>query len=282
MRELLKAIICTVFLCASVCVVCPHFAHAHILEGKHILYRMLEKMNLPGGFLLHQQVTHYDPETGGVAAEGRETLRFRMPEQFRSEMEADGLSRVYVASGDGAIIVINDRVFAETAIWTDYWKNIFWYRSLDRLEHFLESVGMDTSVSSLGRFQGEIAFVIGDVYPSESAPQLWVSRENFRPLRWLFQAEDPVSGSPALEFRFGEWKQYSGVRFPSRIEFFVDQRLIRSVSAETGTTSPTFSPELFDIDLIRRMFESGESDAADREPDAEIQRRIDDFKRIYE
>ena len=278
----MKAIICIALLCASVGAACPLPAHAHVLEGKHILYLMLEKMSLPGSFLMHRQVTHYDPDTGDVVAEGREAQWFRMPEQFRSEMEADGLSRIYVASGDRSIIVINNRVISEADIWTDYCKNIFWYRSLDRLEHFLESAGMDVSVTSLGRFQGQIAFVIGDVYPSESSPQLWVTRETFRPLRWLFQTEDPISGSGALEFRFGEWKQYSGVRFPSRIEFFVDQRLIRSVTVETGTTAPTLAPELFDIDHIRRMSESDESDAADAEPDAEIQRRIEDFKRIYE
>jgi hypothetical protein len=282
MRELLKAIICIALVWASIGAAFPLPVHAHILEGKHILYLMLEKMSLPGSSLLHRQVTHYDPDTGEVVAEGRETLRFRMPEQFRSEMEADGLSRIYAASGDRSVIVINNRVIAETDLWTDYCKNIFWYRSLDRLEYFLESVDMDVSVSSLGRFQGQIAFVIGDVYPSESSPQLWVTRETFRPLRWLFQAEDPASGSPALEFRFGEWKQYSGIGFPSRIEFFVDQRLIRSVSVDTATTSPTLTPELFDIDHIQRQFESDGNDAAGDEPDAEIQRRIDDFKRIYE
>jgi hypothetical protein len=178
--------------------------------------------------------------------------------------------------------VIDGRITGETDIWTDHYKNIFWYRSLKGLENFLENCGMDFSVSSLGRFKGEIVFVIGDAYPSESAAQLWVSRETFRPMRWLYQAGNDITGTEALEFRYTEWKQFGRIWFPSRIEFFVNQQMIRSILVETLEAAPPPPSEMFDIDHIRHTFSADDNGAAAVEPESEIRRRIEDFKRIYE
>lgn len=277
-----KKIICAAVTCLAVLAAKPSPSCAYVLEGKHILYLMLEEMKLPGSFLVRQQVRQYDPDTGDEMLTAAETVRFRMPMEFRSEIDAGGLSRVYVASADRSITLIDGRITSETDIWTDYYKNIFWYRSLERLESFLEEHGVDVTVTSLGRFDGGIAFVIGDVYPFESAPQLWVARETFRPLRWLYQARDNTLGLPALEFRYRQWKQFGRIWFPSCIEFYQDQRMIRLIEVETIEPGPLPRPDIFDIDTIRRSHATDDNGAAPVEPESEIRRRIEDFKRIYE
>jgi hypothetical protein len=150
-----KKIICAAVVCLAVFSGKPLPADSYVLEGRHILYLMLEEMKLPGSFAARQQVTQYDPETGEEILTATETIRFRMPEEFRSEIDAGGLNRTYVASADRSITMIDGRVTSETDIWTDYYKNIFWYRSLERLEDFLENYGVDPSVSSLGRFKAK-------------------------------------------------------------------------------------------------------------------------------
>lgn len=276
-----KKLICAAAVCIAVLVGKPLPAYSYVLEGRHILFLMIEEMKLPGNLAARQQVTQYDLETGEEILTATETIRFRMPEEFRSEIDAGGLNRTYVASADRSITMIDGRVTSETDIWTDYYKNIFWYRSLERLENFLENYGVDPSVSSLGRFKGEVAFVIGDVYPSESAAQLWVARETFRPVRWLFRAGDDNSGIEPLEFRYAEWKQFGRIWFPSRIEFYVNGQMIRLIRVGMLESAPP-PREIFDIDHIRHTFSADDNGAAAVEPESEIRRRLEDFKRIYE
>lgn len=277
-----KKLIYAAAVCLAVLAGKPLPAYSYVLEGRHILYLMLEEMKLPGNLAARQQVTQYDLETGEEILTAMETIRFRMPEDFRSEIDAGGLNRTYVASADHSITVIDGRITSETDIWPDYYKNIFWYRSRERLESFLAEHGVDVTVSSLGRFDRGIAFVIGDAYPFESAPQLWVTRETFRPLRWLFQARDNTLGLPALEFRYRQWKQFGRIWFPSRIEFYQDQRMIRLIEVEAIEPGPPPRPDIFDIDAIRRSHAIDDNGAAAVEPESEIRRRIEDFKRIYE
>ncbi len=275
--------ICAAAICLAVLLAGPfNPAGAYVLEGRHILHLMLADMKLPGSFLVRQQVIQFDPGTGAELSSVIETARFRMPGEFRSEITSEALNRIYVASGNSSIVVTDDRITGEGNLWTDYYKDIFWYRFLESLEIFLESRGVDVSVTSLGRFQGSIAFVIGDVYPSESAPQLWVAREAFRPLRWIYQAADSSAGRAALEFRYMEWKQFGNVWFPSRIEFFQDDRMIRRILVQTLEPGPPPRTDMFDVDQIRRSYAPEDNGDEIIEPESEIQRRIDDFKRIYE
>lgn len=282
MRVYTKKIICAAAMCLVVLAGPFNPAGAYVLEGRHILHLMLADMKLPGSFLLRQQVIQFDPDTGAELSTVIETARFRMPGEFRSEITTDAFNRIYVASGNRSIVVTDDRITGDGNLWTDYYKDIFWHRFLESLETFLESRGVDVSVTSLGRFQGGIAFVIGDAYPSESAPQLWVTRETFRPLRWIYQAADSRAGRAALEFRYVEWKQFGNVWFPSRIEFFQDDRMIRRILVETLEPAPPPRTDMFDVDRIRRSYATEDNGDETIEPESEIRRQIDDFKRIYE
>lgn len=277
-----KKTICAALAFLAVLAVKPLTAYAYVLEGRHILYLTIDELKLPGILLVRQQVTQYDPATGEEILTAAETTRFRLPEEFRSEIDAGGLSRIFVASADRCITVIDGRITSETGAWTDYYKNLLWYRSLERMETFLENTGMDVTVTSLGRFDGQIAFVIGDIYPSEAAPQLWVARETFRPIRWLYRAGDDVSGIASLEFRYADWKSFGRIWFPSRIEFYVNQQKIRSIVVKTLEPASTQPSALFDIDHIRQTFAEDDNDAAAVDHESEIRRRLDDFKRIYE
>jgi hypothetical protein len=57
--------------------------------------------------------------------------------------------------------------------------------------------------------------------------------------------------------------------------------MIRSIRVEMLESAPP-AHEMFDIDHIRHTFAADDNGAAAVEPESEIRRRIEDFKRIYE
>jgi hypothetical protein len=80
----------------------------------------------------------------------------------------------------------------------------------------LSALRVDTRVSSLGRFAGTVAFVIGDTKP-ESA-QLWVYKNHFLPAR-LRLPDNAKSG--AIDLRFLDYtNQATGEAFPRSIEVY--------------------------------------------------------------
>ncbi|ADO70030.1 hypothetical protein [Stigmatella aurantiaca] len=57
-----------------------------------------------------------------------------------------------------------------------------------QLEQHLQELGIATRTTSLARFGGEVAYVLGD--PGDTKPQFWVYKDNFRParVRWSDKA----------------------------------------------------------------------------------------------
>ncbi|MDY7229257.1 hypothetical protein [Hyalangium rubrum] len=58
----------------------------------------------------------------------------------------------------------------------------------DLVEQHLQSLGIATRTTSLARFGGEVAYVLGE--PDEAKPQFWVYKDDFRParVRWTDKA----------------------------------------------------------------------------------------------
>lgn len=77
----------------------------------------------------------------------------------------------------------------------------------DAVEQHLQNLGVATRNTSLARFSGEVAYVLGD--PDEGKPQFWVYKDDFRPARVRWKEK---SGT-AWDVRFidytspatGEW-----------------------------------------------------------------------------
>jgi hypothetical protein len=77
----------------------------------------------------------------------------------------------------------------------------------DAVEQHLQSLGIATRTTSLARFGGEVAYVLGE--PEEGKPQFWVYKDAFRPARVRWKEKSGISwdvrfidyASPAT----GEW-----------------------------------------------------------------------------
>ena len=79
---------------------------------------------------------------------------------FRSDARSSDSEHIHV-SVDGRTLTIIDNVIAPDAVNRfDFFKDILLYRTRDALADRLLQLGVDVSVTTLGRFEDKIAFVV--------------------------------------------------------------------------------------------------------------------------
>lgn len=260
-------------------------ANAYILKGEHVLQLMIETINFPKRLSVHQQVAFFDfgIETETMNTEYEQWVRYQMPEEFRSDIDAEDLKQTQVVSSDNSLTVIDERIVSDSQAWVDRYKDIFFYRSRKQMVEKLESLGINFSVTSLGRYNGEICFVLGAEYPDESVPQLWVAKDTFHPLRWIFEiSDDGLGGLEQKEIRYGDWKTHYKSRYPSNIDFFQGQNLVQRISVLGVEINPSFPADLFDIEKLRVLYLTLNPEQTDATDENDIEKTIEEFNRIYE
>ena len=215
-----------------------------------------------------------------------ETLRFDFSSNaFRSDAKSLDSERIHVVSRDRSLTIVDGNIVPAVANRFDLYKDIFLYRTRDGLAEKLLELGVDVSVSSLGRFEDEIAFVLGAVYPDESVSQIWIDRETFLPTRWIIRGNGGSSESDVLEVRYLTWWKSGSSRYPSRIEFYQDSKLVRVNQIKSFREGDGFSEDLFDIEHLRSVYPlAPEQPLVPGEPEepSEVQKTIDEFKRVFE
>ncbi|MDB4442740.1 hypothetical protein N9219_04905, partial [bacterium] len=295
---------------------------AYVLQGLHILDLMIEQLGEAKSLYVTQELIFYrlvsqtDIETDETVEEHQtldnagtdlpadqgvqldengpleetlqleETLRFAFPFTFRSDARSSESERIHVVSGDRSITIVDGSIVPAVANRFDLYKDIFLYRTREDISERLLQVGVDVSISSLGRFEGEISLVLGAVYPDKSVSQIWIDRETFLPTRWIIRGNGENFNSDVLEVRYLTWWKSGQVRYPSRIEFYQDGQLVRVNQLKSFHEGDEFSEDLFDIDNLRSVYPlapeqplvPGESE----EEPSEVQKTIDEFRKVFE
>jgi len=259
-------------------------ANAYVIPGPQLLELMIEKFGRGKSLLISQKLLLYDVNPEKNIIELRETLKYNFPEEFRSEIQSENAKRIYVFSLGAALTVIDDKIVSNTETRFDCYKDVFLYRSRILLQNRLSLIGVNTSVSSLGRFQDKIAYVIGAQYPDESVSQIWLDKNTFQPVRWIIIDKDNKNNKDVLEIRYGDWKQAHNAWYPMRIEFYHNDVLVREIYADKIIVNPSFSGELFDIEHLKSVYlnlGSVEKDKDDSQGLSDIQKTIKEFKKLY-
>jgi hypothetical protein len=108
------------------------------------------------------------------------------------------------------------------------------------VEQHLQGLGIATRTTSLARFGGEVAYVLGE--PEEGKPQFWVYKDNFRParVRWTDKA------GTAWDVRFIDYASAAtGEVMPRVIELWrAGERALRFTAIKSDTRS-AISDKLF-------------------------------------
>ncbi len=261
------------------------FANAYVMQGPHILELMVQKLGNPKGLLVSQKLVLYDDNQQKIDVELNETLRYIFPETFRSDTLSENVQRIHVLSKGETLTVIDGKTADDSKNSFDRYKDILLFRSRSMLQSRLPVLGVDISVSSLGRFKGKISYVIGAQYPDETVPQIWLDKITFKPLRWIMINKESESNGNSLEVRYLEWREMDSAWYPMRIQFYRNENLIREILVQNIIMNRSFSDELFDIEYLRSIYPSVTPVVTDQdevEKEDEIQKIIEEFKNIYE
>jgi len=269
-----------VYACLLILIVFP--ADAYVLKGEHIIQLMIAENNLPTGLSIEQQVTFSDPGIESVDRAYDQQVRYRIPGEFRSDIDGPDLHRIHVVSSAHSLTVLDGRVVAESETWVEHYKDIFFYRSRHQMVEKLESLGINFSVISLGRYNGVICYILGAEYGDESIPQLWIAKDTFQPVRWIFEVSDEQGVVETKEILYEDWKTHYKFRYPSKIEFYQGTYRIRSISVLQAKINPPFSEDLFDINQLKKFYSHEIPENPDLTKQNEIEKRIENFKQIYE
>jgi hypothetical protein len=216
-----------------------------------------------------------------------ESLKYIFSEAFRSDIVSESNQRIYI-SNQGQTITVIDGVISDAAeSQFDVYKDLLLYRSREILSERLSNLGIDISVSSLRRIDGRIAFVVGAEFADQTVPQLWIDKETFHPLGIIvFGAKSPYGAQTGfLEIRYSNWQQIGKMSYPMQIEFIQDGLTVRTIEVDDYRINPGFSKEIFDIARLKLEYRQSTTTPApsrDSEGLSEVQKTIEDFRRIFE
>jgi outer membrane lipoprotein-sorting protein len=259
--------------------------NAYVLPGPYILKLMTQNLGKAKSILVSQTLVIHDDTPQKSAVELSETLRYVFPEMFRSDTLSENVHRIHVLSKGRAVTVIDGKVADESDNRYDRYKDILLFKPRKMLQDKISLLGVDVMVSSLGRFQGKPAYVLGARYPDETAPQIWLDKDTFRPFRWIMTSKSEQNRENRLEVRYFEWQKVQNAWYPMRIEFFMAGVLVREIHVQNISVNSSFSEELFDINHLKSLYPqaaSAEQELGKKDELNEVQKTIEDFKKLYE
>ena len=214
------------------------------------------------------------------------SLRYLFPYAFRSDIVADDNQRIHVYANGEALTVIDGAVRAIPQTRFDFYKDLLLLRSRPELAERLSQLNVDLSVTSLGRYEGRICFVLGAQYPDESRTQIWIDQENFQPLRWVITTALYGFQTDKLEIRYLDWWQLNdNFWYPMRIEYYQNSVLVREVKVQRYEVDAAIPRELFNIEQLRSAYTTAApvlSDSGDAKPVSDVQEALEEFSKMFE
>ncbi|MBW2054236.1 MAG: hypothetical protein JRI29_00805 [Deltaproteobacteria bacterium] len=282
-QYLKKSFVISFIVAIVICLYAP--ANAYVLPGPYILKLMTQNLGKAKSLLVSQTLVIHDDTLQKSGVELSETLRYVFPEMFRSDTLSEQVHRIHVLSKGKAVTVIDGKFADESDNRYDWYKNVLLFKPGKMLQDKLSLLGVDVTVSSLGRFQGKPAYILGARYPDETSPQVWLDKDTFRPFRWIMTSKDGKSRENSLEVRYLEWQKVKNTWYPMRIEFFMADILVREIHVQNIKVNPSFSKKLFDITHLKSLYPQGppaEQEQENKKDLNEVQKTIEDFKKLYE
>ncbi len=254
--------------------------HAYVLPGPFLLKLMTQNLGIADRLLVTQKLILHDDNPNMNTDELSETLTFKFPKTFRSDIVSENIQRIRILSNRIVFTVIDGKISDEPENAYDHYKDLMLFRSREIIEERLSDLGVDVKVSSLGRFQGKPAYILGAQYPDETAPQVWLDKNTFLPFRWI------ISGNATqnLEVLYLDWKNLNKTWYPMRIEFYSNGNLVREIHVQDIKVNPSFPDDLFDIQKLTLLYPKDapiEPKNGDKEELDEVQKTIEEFKKIY-
>lgn len=230
----------------------PIVLQGYVLPGKQVLDLMAQKRIAPQTLEVQQAVSQLPLDGAPLAATAlRETVNFSYPDRVRTDTVGTNYRRVSIRTAQDRLVVVNGQIYTGPPERFEAYKEILLIETRRAMEAYLLQLGLDLNRTSLGRFEDDYCFVIGAVYPDESAAQLWVQKDTFRPLRLILPPSVLSPQEGLLDVRFRDWGQIEGAAYPMLIQIFRKHQLYREMRVENLRVDPVQDPLLFDTGGLR-------------------------------
>jgi hypothetical protein len=266
------------------CAALPERVGAYVLEGPHVLDLSAKAMGRIAALRVNQKLLVYPRTPEEAPTVFDETAIYVMPERFRSDIASERIQRTHLVFADSSLTVIDGR----TAVGEnrfDLYQRLLRSRSRPRLIRTLNQLGVETAISSLGRLDERVVFVLGARYPDESVSQLAIDKETFLPVRLLLVEGDAEAAGPSLEIFYDNWQKVQSGWFPFQVRFTVNGRLAREIRVADLRVNPSLPSALMDLEALKASVAANSADTPQgqkQEAVEAVQQAVEDFQKKFE
>lgn len=233
---------------------------AYVLPAKQVLSFMVARLGAIPGLKVSQSSV-----LAGVDSDAKpsdETLYFSYPDHFRAEVKANGVQEIRVISSDGAIVISDGKIAAETMSRLDHFVDLLMCKNVECLVSRLVKLNIDPRIVSLGKFKDRIGYIVGANYPDETVSQAWIEKDSFLPMRLLLVERDGVGGRSVTDIVYGDYRAVIKDKdgsYPGQIACYDNGRLVKTQIVSTFEVAPRTPDRFFDLSHLRRVYKPVES-----------------------
>ena len=173
-----------------------------------------------------------------------EIIEVMSPDLYRADVAGQPGTRLIVHSGSKTLRIINGTIVS--GLERDHFLYPFLFVAQDpqRILKVLQNENINLDTVSLTRFDGKIAYLIGD--KEEGSPRLLVEKDRFLPVLLVFD-DFSVQFSDYREIGEETW-------YPYQIAYSSYGSTVEEYSVQDVTINPPFDVTQFSIPLIRAQF----------------------------
>ena len=177
-----------------------------------------------------------------------EIIEVMSPDLYRADVAGQPGTRLIVHSGSKTLRIINGTIVS--GLERDHFLYPFLFVAQDpqRILKVLQNENINLDTVSLTRFDGKIAYLIGD--KEEGSPRLLVEKDRFLPVLLVFD-DFSVQFSDYREIGEETW-------YPYQIVYSSYGSTVEEYSVQDVTINPPFDVTQFSIPLIRAQFSKSE------------------------
>lgn len=231
----------------------PLPVRGYVLMGEHVVDRMVSALGRADALEATQTlILHAAPSPLPTPLELQETVRIRAPNDFRGDASGGAHERRILFAAGAALMAVDGILQEDPPPRFTRYHDVLVLKPRRALVEHLEMLGVDLTVSSLGRWEDVYCYVVGARYPDEDAAQLWVAKDTFLPSRLLLPpaAMQPESG--AVEIRYRNWTFVDGAAYPMHVVMLQHHQIMQEIRVERIKVNPVFEGTPFDVQAFRR------------------------------